>query len=164
MQKAITTLFLPLLLTITACSFYIGRDLPIARSIWDECFVGSFVDPGSANLFLSHNRSMITINGVKDTANTAPWDTFVYIGFVHVPDIKGEMTLFFPEVCDPDCRLPSVTAVDGRSGESEVAVNFIILGGAVEGCIPSTDDTLEISFTYVLDGVIHSETIAARRE
>ena len=163
-RSVIILVGIPLLLVITACSAFVGGDRPIARSIWDDCFVGRFIDPGSATLFLSHHRSMVTINGEKDPSSSESWETFVYVGQVHVPDIKGELTLFFPEVCETDCRLPSVNAVDGRTGESDVAVNFIILGGSVEECVPSTDDTIEISFTYILDGTVYSETIAARRE
>ncbi len=157
-------ILLPLILLCACVSLIVGGDRPPPRSIWDECFVGRFEDPGEARMFLSHNRSMVTINGEKDPANSAPWETFVYIGQVHVPDIKGELMLIFPEVCDPDCRLPSVDAIDGRTGENQVAVNFIIPGGAVEECIPSSSDTFEISFTYIWEGDVYSETIAAQRE
>lgn len=159
----IKLLIIPLIL-LSACSAYIGRDLPVARSIWDDCFVGRFEDPGKARLFISHYRSMVTIQGDKDPSSTAPWETFTYMGEVHVPDIKGQLTLFFPEVCDPECRIPTVDPIDGRTGESEIAVNFVISGGSADGCTPSTSDVMEFSFTYMWDGAVYSETIAAQRE
>lgn len=161
--RTIKCLIIPLIL-LTGCSAYIGRDLPVARSIWDDCFVGRFEDPGNATLFVSHFRSMVTIQGEKDPSSAVPWETFTYMGDVHVPDIKGQLTLFFPEVCDPECRIPTVDPIDGRTGESEIAANFVISGGSADGCTPSTSDVMEFSFTYTWDGAVYSETIAAQRE
>lgn len=161
--RTIKFLIIPLIL-LSACSAYIGGDLPVARSIWDDCFVGRFEDPGKARLFISHYRSMVTIQGDKDPSSAAPWETFTYMGAVHVPDIKGQLTLFFPEVCDPECRIPYVDPIDGRTGESEIAVNFVISGGSAEGCTPNPGDVMEFSFTYMWEGSVHSETIAAQRE
>jgi len=160
----ILLLISPSLICILGCSAIIdGPTLP-PRSIWDDCFVGRFIDTDTATIFLTHNRSLVTIIGQRDPSNAAPWDTLSYVGQTQMEgEILGELTLTFPEVRTTE-PFSTVRARDGRTGDEVVKVTFLITGVSGLECTPRTTDFIEISFAYIWDGEIFSETIAAERE
>lgn len=151
------------------CSAIVSGD-PIYRSIWDNCFVGSFIDPDKASISANHERSLVVLSGLKEATFDAPWESLSYQGLiVDEGKVKGTLTLTLPPVCDPECRTPEVNARDARTGDDEVTVNFFFLrieelsDGEIR-CNIDPRDTLELSYVYVLEGNPISETIASTRQ
>lgn len=140
------------------CSLILGSGpLGPVRSVWDDCFVGRFVDPGTATLIVDHYLSDIYITGMPDPGSGAGWEAFSVSASVYDAsegDVawRGPVSVFGPVTCGAGgCETSTFDAVDAVTGSTEVTVtrDFADVDADRDPfCIPTRSDRIALSFRF----------------